>query len=232
MKTSQHSRLHHALKNDILTGKYKEGDILPSENDLALKHGMARSTVRQSLYLLEKEGYIEKKQGKGSIVKTAHKQLGLLNIKGFSSVAANPSNKFISKPHWTEWPELFFFELTHEQKESGAIYMKRLRLINQAPVILELTYIPNIGLPDFCFQPFINDSLFETLQKRYLIEIKNVEQDITAVKAQNEWIPLLNLKKNDPVLCIRLKFNTNRAELSIFSTLYCNTQQYSVGNIV
>lgn len=230
MKPTHHSRLQQILKNDILSGKQKEGSVLPSENELAAKHNIARATVRHALATLEKEGYIEKRQGKGSIVKAYNKKISILNIKGFSSVVSNASNQFILKPHYAAWPKPFAYNLSKEMEDAGCIFMKRLRSINGEPILLELTYLPNIGLPDFCFNPFINDSLFETLSKRYLIEIKDVEQDIRAIKPCDEAIKYLKIKKSDPLLCLNLKYATNRLELNIYSTLYCDTQKYSVGN--
>ena len=231
-KTPQYKRLYHFLKNDILTGKYQAGDLLPSEFDLASKHKLARSTVRQALSTLEHEGNIEKRQGKGSIVSEGGNKIGSINIKGFSNLSKKPSNDFILKPFKTSWPEPFFYNLTSEQKEAGCIFMERIRSIDNNPVILELTYLPDIGLPDFCSIQFINDSLFETLKKKYLIEIIDVEEDIRAINPCDEAIKYLGLKKSDPLLQVNFKFICSRTELNIYSTLYCDTQQYSVGNII
>ncbi|MBI9018460.1 MAG: GntR family transcriptional regulator [Phycisphaerae bacterium] len=60
----------HALKkffeSEFKSGKYKPGDALPSENQLARSVGIARNTVRQALSELEKEGVIYKVQGSGT----------------------------------------------------------------------------------------------------------------------------------------------------------------------
>lgn len=231
-KTPQYKRLYHQLKNDILSGKYKAGDLLPSELNLAAEHKVARSTVRQALSSLAYEGNIVKKQGKGSIVSIGGNKLGILNIKGFSNVVKNPSNEFIVYPYKTNWPDPFFYQLTPEQLEAGCIFMKRRRSIDGVPVILELTYLPDIGLPDFCSRPFVNDSLFETLNKRYLIEIIDFEEDIRAIKPNTDALRYLEVKKNDPILQIKIKFICTRLELNIYSTLYCDTQKFSVGNII
>lgn len=110
--------------------------------------------------------------------------------------------------------------------------MKRIRKIDSDPIVLELTYLPDIGLPDFCSTAFINDSLFETLKKKYLIEIQSVEEDIRAVKPCDEAIRYLGLKKTDPLLQINFKFSCNRTELNIYSIIYCDTQKFSVGNLL
>ncbi|WP_208560534.1 trehalose operon repressor [Marinilactibacillus kalidii] len=52
----------------ILNQTYKSGDLLPSENVLTKKYNVSRETIRKALTLLLENGYIQKKQGKGSIV--------------------------------------------------------------------------------------------------------------------------------------------------------------------
>ena len=47
---------------------YRVGEPLPSENELAQKHNVSRETVRKALRRLSETGYIQKRQGKGSIV--------------------------------------------------------------------------------------------------------------------------------------------------------------------
>jgi GntR family transcriptional regulator/GntR family frlABCD operon transcriptional regulator len=204
-KTPQYKRVYNHLKHEILSGVFKAGDLLPSEFELAGMYRVARSTLRHALSQLEKEGKIEKKQGKGSIVSEGANKIGILSIKGFSSIVKNPSNEFIQKPVRTDWPDPFFFTLTEEQKESGCIFMKRIRKIDGKPIVLELTYLPDIGLPDFCSTPFVNDSLFETLKKNYLIETTHVEEQIRAVKPCDEAITYLGLKKSEPLLQIQNK---------------------------
>ena len=56
------------IESDILNQQYKAGELLPSENKLAEKYNVSRETIRKALTLLLESGYIQKKQGKGSIV--------------------------------------------------------------------------------------------------------------------------------------------------------------------
>ena len=56
------------IESEILNQKYKPGDLLPSENKLAHMYNVSRETIRKALTLLLESGYIQKQQGKGSIV--------------------------------------------------------------------------------------------------------------------------------------------------------------------
>ena len=57
------------LRDEINTGKYKVGEILPSENALAKRFSTTRMTVRNALTLLRNEGYIYSLAGKGYYIK-------------------------------------------------------------------------------------------------------------------------------------------------------------------
>lgn len=56
------------LRQSILTGKYKPGNMLPSENELAASYGTSRVTARKSLNVLESEGLVRPWHGKGYFV--------------------------------------------------------------------------------------------------------------------------------------------------------------------
>lgn len=56
------------LKKDIISGKRKPGDRLPSENELSATCHVSRHTVRKALSILEQEGFIEAEHGRGTFV--------------------------------------------------------------------------------------------------------------------------------------------------------------------
>ena len=56
-------RVADALKQKILHGIYQPGERLRSQYDLARDHGVAFATLKQSLDILEREGYIVRRPG-------------------------------------------------------------------------------------------------------------------------------------------------------------------------
>lgn len=223
------------IKSQILAGIYKEGDLLPSETEFQQQYSVTRSVIRQALNLLLNEGYIVKKQGKGSIVaKLQRRTLGLLSVKGFSQNVSehkqNVHTVMIHKPVVTAWPAVFFYNIGELERKAGCIYLKRLRCVEQEPVMLETTYISNMNLPRFCTTPFVKGSLFETLNVNHEVEITHVDQDLRAVSADEETAAHLNIPVGAPLLHIYLKFHTSRPHLFVYSSLLCNTQKYSIGN--
>lgn len=57
------------LKESMDNGTYREGDRLPTENELAAQFGVSRHTVRQALGKLEYENRIESIRGSGTFVR-------------------------------------------------------------------------------------------------------------------------------------------------------------------
>src|SRR5699024_2900606 len=56
------------LKQKIDQKEYPAGSLLQSELNLAQMYNVSRETIRKALNLLLESGYIQKQQGKGSIV--------------------------------------------------------------------------------------------------------------------------------------------------------------------
>ncbi len=55
--------------SEFEAGRYKPGDLLPSENQLSQSIGVARNTIRQAISELEKEGLVYRVRGSGTFVK-------------------------------------------------------------------------------------------------------------------------------------------------------------------
>jgi GntR family transcriptional regulator, arabinose operon transcriptional repressor len=65
---SKHERLREHLVNEMISGRLKPGQSLPSERQFAEKLGVAYMTVRQTMASLENEGLIRRVPGKGTFV--------------------------------------------------------------------------------------------------------------------------------------------------------------------
>jgi DNA-binding GntR family transcriptional regulator len=226
----QYRRLYEVLRKHILDTVYEEGDLLPSENELCQLYGMTRPTVRQALATLANDGYIRKRQGKGSIVHQLPKEIGILSVSGTTSAVGdrNLKTKIIVKPVLMPWPDDFMFPLTDLEKESGCIYMERLRLLDDSPIFYDISYIANINLQRITSRKFENRSLFQILRDNYGVEIKGGDQRIKAIPASQKISRFLSLKKNQPVLHLERKMETNKPELYLYSSIFCNTGKYSI----
>ncbi len=64
----KHERLRDHLIKEMVAGRLKPGQVLPSDRSLMETLGVARTTVRQAMASLENDGLIRRVQGKGTFV--------------------------------------------------------------------------------------------------------------------------------------------------------------------
>mgnify|MGYP002732299192 CR=1 FL=1 len=79
-KTAAYQKIYQDLSQGILTGKWQEGDLLPTEAAVAQSYGVSRITSRQAFAMLADGGYIIRVQGKGSVVASAPSRQPLLGL--------------------------------------------------------------------------------------------------------------------------------------------------------
>jgi GntR family transcriptional regulator/MocR family aminotransferase len=63
-----HRQIYEAWRRDILAGRFRKGDRVPSSRELAMALRIARSTVTQAYEQLFAEGYLETLRGSGTFV--------------------------------------------------------------------------------------------------------------------------------------------------------------------
>ncbi len=76
-----YAQLMQKIKNSISNGELKIGSKIAAEQDLCIQYGVSRITVRKAISELEKQGILEKKQGKGTFVTVPaiHRKLHAVN---------------------------------------------------------------------------------------------------------------------------------------------------------
>lgn len=78
-------QLKDKILSDISSGKLAEGEKIPTEIELSELYNISRITVRNAVKELVAEGYLVKKQGKGTFV-----CLPKLSVKLFTYLALLP----------------------------------------------------------------------------------------------------------------------------------------------
>ena len=234
MKIPLYRQIQASLKEKITSGVYEEGGLLPSENELCIEFNATRMTVRQALNELVREGYITRQHGKGSTVSASRKSLGLLSLKGWTEVvvASDRHGKtlVLEGPVLRKLEDTAFKPLIDNENHEEFIFFKRLRLVEDSPVMYEHTYIPNENLPNFIKEPLLEGSLFRTLLIKYQIDVQSMTQEVRAVAADKETANLLKIKQKSPVLHLLRKYKTSIDGFFLYSSIYCNTEKFAISS--
>lgn len=73
MKIPKYQRIQNDLKQQIVTGKFENGDKFYTESELVHLYDVSSITVIRALNELVKDGYLVRKQGKGTFVSRSRK---------------------------------------------------------------------------------------------------------------------------------------------------------------
>ncbi|HHY64396.1 MAG TPA: GntR family transcriptional regulator [Clostridiaceae bacterium] len=196
-----YSQLKAIIQNRIQSGEYAEGELIPSERDLAKDFGISRMTVRQALNQMVAEGMLVRERGKGTFV--SRQKLQQRNISSFSeTVRAKgmvPSTKVLYFKKERAGEEMA--DILGMSKDAQVYAFKRLRFADGIPVGLEQVYIPVYLCPDLeSYQ--LEASLYQILSDKYGLKIDYMDNIIEASAATAEERKLLNISSSVPVLRI------------------------------
>jgi GntR family transcriptional repressor for pyruvate dehydrogenase complex len=89
---SLRTQVYAKLKEQIMRSVWKEGEKLPSENELCVMFGVSRVTIRAAIQQLEILGLVEVKQGEGTFVKNT---TTMRTVDTFNSVLVSESSQDI-----------------------------------------------------------------------------------------------------------------------------------------
>jgi GntR family transcriptional regulator, arabinose operon transcriptional repressor len=75
--TPKYQQVYAALSRDIVSGRLKKGQRLPSEAELVRTFGASRITIGRAMRDLQTQGLVERRAGSGTYVRTAETRGGL-----------------------------------------------------------------------------------------------------------------------------------------------------------
>ncbi|WP_269432451.1 GntR family transcriptional regulator [Bacillus sp. FJAT-22090] len=219
--------MYDTIQQKILDGIFQQGDILPSEVELEKMFNVSRTPVRQALKQLENDRLIYRVQGKGSFVANRQPKETWTNMSGFRNQYSTDWEKIsvrtielkkIVDPH--------FCSLLHVGESEELIYLKRIRYLNNQPMIYLEHYIRSI-LPIEVYQ---EDGAFSSVQKllkeKAGIELIEVEDEIEAVIADPYISGALQIPNSSAVLKgTRISYTENRTPIDL-NIFYINTNNW------
>lgn len=200
--------LYYQLKEifieQISNGEWKVGKTIPNEIFLTQKYGVSRGPVRQALDILVRDGLLVRKQGKGTQVLPPKKASNLNDFYSFTRLIQNrgmkPSIKLLAFD--TILAEGSIGKALEIASDSPCFMIRRLRLADQQPLILEKVYIPVSVCSDLTSKEVIVRPLFEILTEKYGLVLERGNQFFEPTIADEYEAQALEISKGSPVLLI------------------------------
>ena len=209
-KLPMYAQLFESIRQKISSGELLEGEKLPFEHELCTQYDISRTTVRQAMSDLEKEGYIKKIHGKGMFVKGQAVKQSLIKIYSFHDemkrLNKQPGSTLLcfklKKPS---------IQIANKLNSNELVYhIIRLRSADNEPILYEETYLSSTHFPELHQHDIEQHGLYHALKNKYHVSIRRAIDTFRAINIPKETARHLNETQGSPGLQIeRIAFLDN-----------------------
>jgi GntR family transcriptional regulator len=219
-----HIQLKNIIEQLINEGYYSEK--IPSERELMEIYKVSRSTVREAVSQLVREGILEKIHGKGTFVSVKPIQDWLGSLTSTTDIikrmGMKPGAKLVT--HGIVTPPKDIVEITGFQE---AYYIKRIRYANDTPLAIEIQYYPvEIG-KNLAKHDIDTGTLYDILEEQLNIKLLEAEQIVTSGQLSKEDANLLQLPESFNVLNTERMLTNQEGELIEYYVASFRSDMYS-----
>ncbi|BCP61118.1 UTRA domain-containing protein [Streptococcus suis] len=202
---SKYKKVYQDIKKKIEDQVWSTGQALPTENDLMEIYSYSKDTIRKALSLLEMDGYIQKKQGKSSIV-IEH---GLMKEQYLSEIkTAGELNKRSKHQIQTELTSLYIVQgqddlmSTFEVDDKVDFYrVSRVRTIDGERLEYEISYFDRRVVP-YLSKEIAESSIYRYLEEELKLTISHSRREISFRFANEEEKQLMDLADYEMVVVV------------------------------
>lgn len=220
-KIPLYCQLAEAIEDKIEKGLWKTGTQIPSERELSELYNMSRITVRKAIDELERQGKLEKIQGKGTFVLSPSIVQNLGNVYSFTN-EMDKQGKISSTQLVTREiipADQKLCEKLNIEEGMDVIYLERLRCADgNQPIMVEKTYFSKDRYP-FVMDIDVNHvSLYQTLENVYGIVINQAVERFKACELTTKECKQLHCPKKQFGLLVKRTSYSND-QIICYSTI-------------
>ena len=231
-KLPLHQQLYDLLRAKILSGEWKEGQMIPAEPELINQYGVSRIVIRQVLNRLVGDGLMFRQQGRGSFVSERRLEEGLSRIISFTEDmhqrGLTPKTRILFKGSIPAHKDIS--EPLGIQPGEELVRLERLRLANDEPLSIEDSYLVQRYFPGILDEDFALVPLRQTLQEKFGVHITHARQVIRAVQATTDQARLLTTPARAPLLLIERVSYSGQNQPVEFLRIFYRGDRYSLHN--
>lgn len=184
------------LLDRIKDGSYRPGDLIPTENELSTMFDISRTTVRQAVTELVREGYLYRIKSKGTFVSKPKVTQRVLNRYYSYADAAKSAGRetriVILKMEVIPMPQNMI-DMGAGAPGDKAIYLYRKRLSNGEPLMRVESYMAYDKFADLLDADLERNTLRQLMDRNPETRVHKMNRTIEAVPANMEDINVLEV---------------------------------------
>ncbi|MGX7163881.1 GntR family transcriptional regulator [Enterococcus massiliensis] len=217
------------LLKEKIENELEPHTMLPSERELSEIYGLSRTTVRLALQELENLGFIYRQHGKGTFVSDL-KDTALNLVGSYSFTEQMKSLGKIPKS------EVLLFEKIEANKYLAQqmnlrlgvklIKLKRLRIADELPMMLERTYLPFNHFLTLTKKQLEEKAMYDIFKEDFQETIKLAEEEFYASIVRAKDTELLAIREGAPVLHLMRKTYNMKNEIIEYTESIARADQF------
>jgi GntR family transcriptional regulator len=212
------------LRQKIEDGEWEPRSPIPSERQLEVLYNISRTTIREAIEALVRQGYIFREHGRGTFVSPQKLQKGLMELTSFSEDlikrGIQPGQIILTLVRVTPTPKIL--QKLELAPGTQVLRVERIRLGDNTPIGLQTSFLAlnedqNITTEDM----EKSGSLYRILQEKFNIIPSEADETLEVTLATPEEAELLQIPEGAPLLMSeRVLFAQNRKPVEFVKILY------------
>ncbi len=186
-------------------GEWRPGQVIPSEQELAVRFGVSQGTVRKAIDEMAAENLLVRKQGKGTYVASHNDPRALfrfLRLVPLDSDLSHPTS--VPLDCWRAKAGQEASRMLAIELGAPIIIVRRLLQFALKPVVIDEIYLSGEtfqGLTAEVLQSW-NGSLYSLFETRFGLRMIRAQEKIRAVAADRNASEALKVPEGTPLLSV------------------------------
>jgi GntR family transcriptional regulator len=200
-----YQKVREQLRQRIVRGFWKPGDLLPTEPDLGEQFGVSAGTVKQALLSLARDGLIIRRAGKGTFVARLDGSRSFARFFRFRDAPSgenlDPTIRVVETRVLRAAPRAITegLQIAHD---APVVFLRRLLIQDDVPICIYDSHLPCDLVPNVENVPLDRDRLYRALEKHFGIHVVSADEVLRADAVKGPEAKLLNLREGAPVILI------------------------------
>lgn len=215
------------IANQISSGKWSEGQRVPSEPELVVALNVSRMTINRALRELTKENVLLRQQGIGTFVAPRKTHSALFEVHNIADEIAQRGHQHRAELLSLETGVANDQQATELAIEVGDTVFRSsvLHFENELPVQLEQRVINAAVAPDYHLQDFVKHTAYEYLTQ--VAAMTEGEHLVEAVMPSQQQAEQLQISQQEP--CLQIKRRTWSGKTVVATTkLLCPGSRFQL----
>jgi GntR family transcriptional regulator len=212
------------LRQKIEDGEWEPRSPIPSERQLEILYNVSRTTTREAIDHLVRQGYLYREHGRGTFVSPQKLQKGLMELTSFSEDLVKRGimpGQIILGLEWAI-PSPKILQKLELPAGKEVLCIKRIRLGDQTPIGLQTSFLALDRSKEITREELESSgSLYRLLAEKFGIIPSEADETLEVTLATPEEASLLTIEPGSPLLLNeRVLFSQTRTPVEYVKILY------------